>query len=66
MLAQLIVEFPLRRFKQVKYAFYIGALVVFMYFPMKDYLYKAPNYKRYIDQYYPYHSIFDPIKEERD
>lgn len=67
MLSQLIVEFPLKRFKQVKYAFYIGSLVIYMYFPMKDYFYKAPNEKiRYIDQYYPYHSIFDPVKEERD
>ena len=67
MLSQLIVEFPLKRFKQVKYIFYATCIVVYMYFPMKDYLYKAPFEKhRYIDQYYPYHSIFDPIKEERD
>ena len=67
MLAQLIVEFPLKRFKQIKYLFYIGAIAVFMYFPIKDYLYKAPYEKhRYIDQYYPYHSIFDPKMEERE
>lgn len=67
MLAQLIVEFPLKGFKQIKYVFYIGAMIVFMYFPMKDYFYKAPYEKhRYIDQYYPYHSIFDPKMEERD
>lgn len=67
MLAQLVVEFPLKRFKQVKYLFYAACIVVFMYFPMKDYLHKAPYDKhRYVDQYYPYHSIFDPVKEERD
>lgn len=67
MLAQLIVEFPRKQVKTVRYVFYIGALIVFMYFPMKDYFYRAPHERhRYIDQYYPYHSIFDPIKEERD
>lgn len=67
MLSQLVVEFPLKRFKQVKYLFYVACIAVFMYFPLKDYMYKSPNEKhRYIDQYYPYHSIFDPVKEERN
>lgn len=67
MLAHAITEFPIKKFKYLKYTFYALALMVFMYFPMKDYFYHQPNdHFRYIDQYYPYHSIFDPKIEQRE
>lgn len=66
-LAQLIVEFPLKRLRQIRFVFYVAAIIIYMYFPMGNYLRKYPGASlRYIDQYYPYHSIFAPQKEKRE
>ena len=66
LLAQVIIELPQKRLYQVRRIFYIVAILLFCYTPYKDYFGKVPGIKhRYIDQYYPYHSILDPVKEER-
>ena len=60
-LSTVIVELPRVKFKQ-KTIVYILALWLLIYFPIRDYLTPFPGSKwRGIDQYYPYHSIFDPV-----
>lgn len=60
-LAIFIKEFDLRVAR--KYSSYV-LIVVVAYLSLKDYLvpYEGST-MRYIDQYYPYHSIFDPVVE---
>lgn len=66
MLASFVSETPLQRFQSFRHVFYIVAIILFMYFPIKHYFkMNADNRHRYIDQYYPYHSVFDPKLEER-
>lgn len=65
-LSNVIIEAPLGKLRQVKMLFYIIALALAFLFPYRDYVRREPGQKhRYIDQYYPYHSILDPVKEER-
>ena len=66
-LSTVIVELPQHltktriRLKQKTLA-YALALCLLLYLPIRDYLASMPNSKwRGIDQYYPYHSIFDPV-----
>lgn len=67
LLAQLVVETPKNGIKEIKYCFYVCALLVYMYYPLNDYFLRTPHQNlRSIDQYYPYHSIFDPVKEKRE
>lgn len=65
LLASVIIEFPIGRFYQIRFIFYVSSFVVYSYFPYKEYMMKYPgsNY-RYIDQYYPYHSVLNPEVEE--
>ena len=61
LLATVIVEFPKNHFKQKVIAYSI-ALLLLLYLPIRDYLAPMPGSKwRGIDQYYPYHSIFNPV-----
>lgn len=64
-LSSVIIEFPLGRLYQVRRLFYIFAFLFYSFFPYKEYMTKYPgsNY-RYIDQYYPYHSVLNPEVEE--
>ena len=60
LLATVIAEFPKNHFKQ-KVVAYSMALLLLLYLPIRDYLAPIAGSKwRGIDQYYPYHSIFDP------
>lgn len=65
LLSSVIIEYPMRRLYQIRYLFYISTFVVYSLFPYKEYMMKYPgsNY-RYIDQYYPYHSVLNPEVEE--
>lgn len=66
MLASFITETPLQIFRQLRQVFYIGAIITFMFFPIRGYFkVNMDGRHRYIDQYYPYHSVFDPKLEER-
>lgn len=40
-------------------------IVLFVYFPIRDYFNVNSSGLRNINQYYPYHSIFDPVIEKR-
>lgn len=61
LLATVIAEFPKNHFKQKVIAYSI-ALLLLLYLPIRDYLAPMPGSKwRGIDQYYPYHSIFNPV-----
>ncbi|MCI6213148.1 EpsG family protein [Bacteroides heparinolyticus] len=65
-LAQVVIESPPNRYKKYKKWIYLAAILVFFYFPFRDYMRPYVGSKfRYIDQYYPYHSIFYPVKEQR-
>lgn len=60
LLATVIAEFPRKRFKQ-KVIVYMMAFWLLLYLPIREYLVPYVGTKwRPIDQYYPYHSIFDP------
>ena len=64
--ASIIVEYSKSRFNIFRYPVCVVILLLYFFlFPYTDLFSKAPGAKRYIDQYYPYHSIFDPIKEKR-
>lgn len=59
--ATVIIEYPLKRFRQVRGLFFVVLLLFYSYFPYKEYMTRYPGSRyRYIDQYYPYHSIFNP------
>lgn len=61
LLATVIAELPKHHFKQ-KFIAYSIALLLLLYLPIRDYLVPIAGTKwRGIDQYYPYHSIFDPV-----
>lgn len=63
-LAQLFVEFV--RFRKRFSSIALSAIIILvLYFPFRDYLayYEGSKY-RYIDQYYPYHSVFDMEHDE--
>lgn len=63
-LSQLIVDLPRIRNKISSVAL-IAIMTVVIYFPLRDYLTPFENSKyRYIDQYYPYHTIFDKEFDE--
>lgn len=67
-LSSVIIEFPLGRLYQIRRVFYIFAFLLYSYFPYKEYTmrYSGSPY-RYIDQYYPYHSILNPeVEDEMD
>lgn len=67
LLATVIAELPKHHFKQKVIAYSI-ALLLLLYLPIRDYLVPIAGTKwRGIDQYYPYHSIFDPAinKEQK-
>lgn len=60
LLATVIAEFPKYHFKKRLLA-YVISFWLLLYLPIRDYLIPIPGSKwRGIDQYYPYHSIFDP------
>lgn len=55
-----IFEFPKGRLYQVRRLFYIFALTIFFYYPIREYSERYPGTPyRYIHQYYPYQSVFD-------
>lgn len=60
MFTSVIFEFPQKRLYQVRRLFYIFALGLFFYYPIREYSekYEGTPY-RYINQYFPYQSIFD-------
>lgn len=59
-LATVVAELPKNYFKQ-KFIAYFIAFSLLLYLPIRDYLAPLAGTKwRGIDQYYPYHSIFDP------
>ena len=64
-LSTVIIEFPQGRLKHIQYLFYVIAIIFYSLFPYRDYSqrYSGSPY-RYIDQYYPYHSILEPDVEE--
>ena len=66
LLANVIIKYPHGLLRQYRCIFYVIAVLLFCYYPYRDYfnVHKGSKY-RYIDQYYPYHSVFDPIKEKR-
>jgi hypothetical protein len=59
--ASVMIEFPKDRFVQIRPYMVVIIFLLYSYYPFRDYFrkYEGSNY-RYIDQYYPYHSIFDP------
>lgn len=62
--SSVIIEFPLGRLKQIRYLFYIFVFMFYSFFPLKEYLSRYPGAPyRYIDQYYPYHSVLNPEVE---
>lgn len=67
LLSTVIIEYPKVSSWRLRHIFYIIALILYCYYPYRDY--SAPQYSgsklRYINQYYPYHSIFDPVIEKR-
>ena len=47
--------------KQFKHFFIALCLVLLLFYPVREYFYREPGTPyRYIEQYYPYHSIFNP------
>lgn len=64
-LSSVVMECPLGRHSQIRCLFFIFAFMVYSYFPYKDYSrkYQGASY-RYIDQYYPYHSVLNPKVED--
>lgn len=65
-LSTVIIEYPQNRLHQVRYVFYICAFALYSFFPFREYSqkYEGSQY-RYIDQYYPYHSVLEPDVEEK-
>lgn len=59
-LSSVIIEYPHGRLIRIRYVFYFLAFAIYSFFPYKQYTsrYIGSSY-RYIDQYYPYHSIFE-------
>lgn len=65
-LSSVVIEYPMGRLYQIRSLFYIGAFIFYSIFPCSEYMMKYPGSKyRYIDQYYPYHSVLDPKVEEK-
>ena len=63
-LATFIKEFEMPRLKSCSKYMSVLFICVILYFFLRDYLTPyAGSSMRYIDQYYPYHSIFDPVVE---
>lgn len=63
-LATFIKEFEIPRLKSCSKYMSVLFISVILYFFLRDYLTPyAGSSMRYIDQYYPYHSIFDPVVE---
>lgn len=61
MFSYAIIEIATVYFKQIRHVFIASCLVVFLFYPVKEYLARYPGTPyRYFDQYYPYHSIFNP------
>lgn len=61
MFSYVIIDISSGLFKQIRHFVIALCLVLFSYYPVKEYFYKEPGVPyRYIDQYYPYHSIFNP------
>ena len=64
-LSSVVIEYPLGRFYQIRRVFYIFAFLIYSFFPYREYMAKYPSSKyRYIDQYYPYHSVLNPDPED--
>lgn len=65
-LSTVIIEYPRNRLYQVRYVFYICAFALYSLFPLREYSrkYEGSQY-RYIDQYYPYHSVLEPDVEDK-
>lgn len=64
-LSSAVIEYPLGRFYQIRSIFYIFAFLVYSFFPYLEYMAKYPGGKyRYIDQYYPYHTVLKPGVED--
>lgn len=60
LVASFVVDFPYGRLYQIRRIFYIIALTVFFYYPIREYSERYPGTPyRYIHQYYPYQSVFD-------
>lgn len=65
-LSSVVIEFPLGRLYQIRHFFYVGVFLIYSFFPYREYMMRYPGSKyRYIDQYYPYHSVLDPNVEEK-
>lgn len=63
-LSSAVIEYPLGRFYQIRRIFYIFAFLIYSFFPYREYMAKYPGSKyRYIDQYYPYHTVLKPDVE---
>ena len=66
MFSYVIMDISAGRFKQIRQLVIATCVALFLVFPIKEYLYKYPGSPyRYIDQYYPYHSIFNPDVDYR-
>lgn len=66
--ATTIIEYPMQRFRQIRQLIFLFSMLIFSYFPYREYMIKYEGTQfRYIDQYYPYNSIFnpDPVSDNR-
>lgn len=67
MFSFVVIEISSGRFKQLKQLIIVFCLVFYSYFPFKEYFTKSPGVKyRYIDQYYPYVSVFNSEDVDHD
>ena len=64
--ATTVIEYPMGRFRQIRQIVFLFSILIFSFFPFREYMtrYEGSKY-RYIDQYYPYHSIFNPVYDPR-
>lgn len=66
MFSMVIIELSSGRLKQIKHFIVAFFIVIYSLYPFKEYFYRYPGSPyRYIDQYYPYHSIFNPDVDHR-
>jgi hypothetical protein len=61
MFSFVIIDISSGRYKQIRNVIIAFCIAFFSLFPTIEYMYKYPGSPyRYIHQYYPYHSIFNP------
>lgn len=66
MFSLVVIELSSGRLKQIKHLVFVICVVFYSLYPFKEYFFRYPGSPyRYIDQYYPYHSIFNPDVDHR-